>query len=98
MSGGASIVVTFQTIEEAKQNTVSTTSYLNQELEQLKRDLQPLRSIWAGAAAGGYGDVQDQWNKASAGLNQILADIGEELRKAHDLYTQIEQQNRQSWQ
>ena len=98
MSGGASIIVTFQTIETAKSQTLGTTSYLNGELDRLKRELQPLRSIWAGAAAGGYGDVQDQWNKASDGLNRILADIGEQLKQANDLYQQIEDQNRRSWQ
>ena len=51
MSTAASILVTFQSISEASQNTKATASYMNQELDQLKRDLSQLKALWDGQAA-----------------------------------------------
>src|SRR2546429_5903176 len=93
MSGGASILVTFQAIMEASQNTKTTSSAMNQELDQLKRDLGQLKSIWEGEAAGDYKALQAKWDAAAADLTMILADISNTLDQAHQLYTDIERKN-----
>jgi 6 kDa early secretory antigenic target len=97
MSTGASILVTFQSIMEASQNTKSTASYMNQELDQLKRDLSQLKSIWDGQAAVDYKALQAKWDNASTDLNQILADISQALDQAHQLYTETENANARVW-
>jgi len=97
MSTGASILVTFQSIMEASQNTKSTAAYMNQELDQLKRDLAQLKSIWEGQAAVDYKALQAKWDNATADLNQILADISQALDQAHQLYTETENANASVW-
>jgi WXG100 family type VII secretion target len=97
MSTGASIVVTFQSIMEASQNTKSTAAYMNQELDQLKRDLSNLKALWEGQAAVDYKALQAKWDTASLDLNQILADISQSLDQAHQLYLETEQSNAQVW-
>jgi 6 kDa early secretory antigenic target len=94
---GASILVTFQSITEASQNTKSTASYMNQELDQLKRDLSQLKAIWDGQAAVDYKALQAKWDSASADLNQILSDISQALDQAHQLYTENENANASVW-
>jgi len=97
MSAGASIVVTFQSIMEASQNTKATASYMNQELDQLKSDLSQLKAIWEGQAAVDYKALQAKWDNASTDLNQILSDISRSLDQAHQLYLETEQSNAQVW-
>ena len=97
MSTGASILVTFQSIMEASQNTKATASYMNQELDQLKRDLAQLKSIWEGQAAVDYKALQAKWDNASMDLNQILSDISQALDQAHQLYMETEQSNASVW-
>ena len=97
MGTGASIVVTFQSIMEASQNTKSTAAYMNQELDQLKRDLSQLKSIWDGQAAVDYKALQAKWDNATADLNQILSDISQALDQAHQLYTETENSNASVW-
>ena len=97
MSTAASIVVTFQSIAEASQNTRATASYMNQELDELKRDLSQLKAIWDGQAAVDYKALQAKWDNASADLNQILADVSQALDQAHQLYLDTEQSNASVW-
>jgi WXG100 family type VII secretion target len=97
MSTAASILVTFQSISEASQNTKATASYMNQELDQLKRDLSQLKAIWDGQAAVDYKALQAKWDNASTDLNQILADISQALDQAHQLYTETENANASVW-
>jgi ESAT-6 family protein len=97
MSTAASILVTFQSISEASANTKSTASYMNQELDQLKRDLSQLKAIWDGQAAVDYKALQAKWDNASLDLNQILADISQALDQAHQLYMETEQSNASVW-
>ena len=97
MSTAASIIVTFQSISEASQNTKATASYMNQELDQLKSDLSQLKSIWDGQAAVDYKALQAKWDTATADLNQILADISMALDQAHSLYLETEQTNASVW-
>src|ERR1700738_3756836 len=97
MSTGASILVTFQSIMEASQNTKSTARYMNQELDTLKRDLSALKSIWDGQAAVDYKALQAKWDNASADLNQILADISQALDQANQLYTETENATASVW-
>jgi ESAT-6 family protein len=97
MSTAASILVTFQSIAEASQNTKATASYMNQELDQLKRDLSQLKAIWDGQAAVDYKALQAKWDNASADLNQILADVSQALDQAHQLYLETEQSNASVW-
>lgn len=97
MGTGASIVVTFQSIMEASQNTKSTAAYMNQELDQLKQDLAQLKSIWEGQAAVDYKALQAKWDNASTDLNQILSDISQALDQAHQLYTETENSNASVW-
>ena len=97
MSTAASILVTFQSISEASQNTKATASYMNQELDQLKRDLSQLKSIWDGQAAVDYKALQAKWDNATLDLNQILSDISQALDQAHQLYLETESANASVW-
>ena len=96
-SGQGSILVTFAAIAEASQNVNNTSNMLNQKLDDLQRQLQPLVANWEGQAAENYQAKQRQWNSAQQQLTQVLAAIGKVLEQAHDSYSSVEKSNAASW-
>jgi WXG100 family type VII secretion target len=94
---GASIIVTFEQINQASENTKSTAAYMNSELSQLKSDLSQLKSIWVGSTGDSYKALQAKWDQALTDLNQVLSDISTALNQANQVYTQTESTNGRVW-
>jgi 6 kDa early secretory antigenic target len=91
------MLVTFAAIAEASQNVNNTSNLLNQKLDDLQRQLQPLVSDWTGTAAENYQAKQRQWNQAQQQLTQVLSAIGKVLEQAHDSYSSVEKSNAATW-
>jgi len=70
---------------------------INQQLEDLKRFLQPLVASWTGEAATGYQAKQAQWDRAAQDLNQILQQIGRAVGTSTENYQAAENANRNIW-
>lgn len=97
-SSQSSILVTFAAIAEASQNVNNTSNLLNQKLDDLQRQLQPLVSSWEGQASENYQAKQRQWNQAQQQLTQVLTAIGKVLEQAHESYSSVEKSNAGTWQ
>lgn len=91
------MLVTFAAIAEASQNVNNTSNLLNQKLDDLQRQLQPLVSDWTGNAAENYQAKQRQWNSAQQQLTQVLSAIGKVLEQAHESYSSVEKSNAATW-
>ena len=91
------ILVTFGEIGNAQQSVVTTAQQMNQQLEDLKRFLQPMVATWSGAAAEQYQAQQRKWDTAAADLNQVLSQIGVALGHANEQYQRVEQANAARW-
>lgn len=97
MSDGGPVLVTFSALANAAQAIQSTYSNLNQKLDDLQRQLQPVVSTWSGQASENYQAQQQKWNQAQTDLGNVLQAIGKAVETAHDAYTQTEQANAGSW-
>ena len=91
------ILVTFGALEAAQSDVAATTSNLNQQLADLKSYLAPMVSTWTGQAAELYQAKQQQWDRAAADLNQVLAQIGQALGAASEDFRTAEQSNTNVW-
>jgi WXG100 family type VII secretion target len=94
---GAPILVTFQQIADAVQQTQATSSNMNAKLDELKSGLSQMKSIWQGQASDDYKSLQDQWDKAVAALNLIMAEISKSLNTALTNYHATEDANAKVW-
>jgi 6 kDa early secretory antigenic target len=70
---------------------------INQQLDDLKRFLQPLVATWTGEASQAYQAKQAQWDAAAADLNRILAQVGSAVHAANLDYQSTERTNTQAW-
>jgi WXG100 family type VII secretion target len=70
------------------------------ELESLKRLLQPLVDTWTGAAATYYQGLQAEWNMAAEGLfgpTGVLGQIANAMNVTWNNYEGCEWSNMQTW-
>jgi early secretory antigenic target protein ESAT-6 len=91
------VLVTFAALAEAAQTIQQTYSSLEQKLNDLKSQLQPVVSTWTGTASENYQVQQNKWNQAQADLGNVLQAIGKAVESAHDAYSQTEASNASSW-
>jgi early secretory antigenic target protein ESAT-6 len=91
------MLVTFAELANAAQTIQTTSSNLNQRLDDLKQQLTPIANSWTGSAAEGYQVQQHKWDQAQADLNQVLQAIGKAIEAAHDAYQSTETSNARAW-
>jgi WXG100 family type VII secretion target len=84
------IQVSFAAVEEAGSNIASTSKKMDDELDQLRRQLAPLGEAYNGAAKDAWRAVQDSWEKAQEEMNQVLASIGSAVAQAAQSYRDTE--------
>jgi WXG100 family type VII secretion target len=78
----ALIHVEYGTMQDATTNVQNTVNFTNQQLGDLKQYLASIKEMWQGDAGDMYRDLQAQWDKAAADLNQVLAQVPPELQNA----------------
>lgn len=91
------ILVTFGELDNAQKSIQSTWNNISQQLDDLKRYLQPLVSTWTGDAASAYHDHQAKWDQSMAHLNQVLNQIGVALGTSNQNYQEGEAVNTRRW-
>ncbi|MBW3086892.1 ESAT-6-like protein EsxA [Austwickia sp. TVS 96-490-7B] len=87
------IGVNFGGLGNTQSHVAQTATQMNQQLDELKRMLQPMVQTWTGSAAASYNEKQRRWDSAAANLNGVLAQIGKALANANDGYQQTESAN-----
>jgi len=91
------MLVTFAELANAAQTIQQTSSNLNQRLDDLKAQLNPIAASWTGSASEGYQVQQHKWDQAQTDLNQVLQAIGAAVEAAHDAYQSTETSNTNAW-
>ena len=96
MSDGT-ILVTFGELENARNAIQTTWTNITQEMEDLKRALQPLVQTWTGDASSAYQAYQTEWDRSANDLNQVLNQIAVALGTSNQNYQESEAANTRRW-
>lgn len=66
-------------------------------LDQLTRDLAPLRSDWTGAASDSYQVAKAKWDAGMNDIRALLLDIGTGVSTSNAEYQSTENTNTARW-
>lgn len=91
------ILVTFEAVQGAQNDTAATYAAINNELSDLHAYLAPLVASWTGQASENYQALQKQWDTAATDLNSVMNTISAALGTAHTNYTGAENANASMW-
>ncbi|AWB81287.1 WXG100 family type VII secretion target [Corynebacterium yudongzhengii] len=88
----------FGEIEAGSADIQNTSARIAGELDDLKRQLQPMIEAWEGDSAAAYQAAQAQWDAAAAELNTILSTISTTLAEGNANMSDINRRAAASWQ
>lgn len=94
MSG---IKVDFGELGNAGSQIDSMARQVDQELDDLHKQIQHLEDIWEGSSATGFQETKHKWETSAHDLQQTLAKIGAAVNVAHENYLQTESKNSARW-
>jgi len=60
------------------------------ELDNMRRQLEPLHASWEGAASGGFQQLWTEWETSAKQLNEALEGISRLLNQAGTTYQEAE--------
>lgn len=86
----AEMKVHYETLFNASGEVEAASTRMTEASDSLKNDLNPLVSTWKGEAEQNYRQLQADWDKAHAELNQILAQIATALQRIGESYRDME--------
>jgi len=89
------IQVNYAALEAAETQIKAISRAMDDKLAALRTKLQAI--VWEGADQQNYRQHQDQWDRAVADLNAVLAQIGAAVGTANSNYQQVEQSNASQW-
>ena len=89
----AQVLVNFPAMSQAVTDVRAGWNNINNQLDELKSYLAPMRNTWTGSARESYDAEQAKWDAAAADLTQILNRIGTALQSAHEDFTTGENRN-----
>ncbi|MFG2698365.1 WXG100 family type VII secretion target [Kitasatospora sp. NPDC048407] len=92
-----SILVNFQTLQNASSEVRQTASRIQSQLDDLKAGVQRIATSWEGSAQEGYQARQAEWDRKAADLQQVLGQISSALDNAAQSYQQTETSNQNLW-
>ena len=70
------LLVNHGQLDQATQDIASAVKSIDNRMNQLESELNPLQSDWAGNAQQAYTHAKQQWDKAIAEMMQLLNDTG----------------------
>lgn len=88
----------FGDIDAAAADIQSSSGRIASELDDLKRQLQPMIEAWEGDSSAAYQAAQAQWDSAAAELNTILSTISTTLAEGNNNMSDINRRAAASWQ
>jgi 6 kDa early secretory antigenic target len=91
----AEIAVNYAALEAAESQIKSISQAMDEKLAALRGKLQSI--VWEGQDKARYAEHQQQWDRAVADLNQVLAQIGAAVGVANSNYQSTEKANAQMW-
>jgi len=70
--GDGQIFVNYQGVNDVSQVLVDATSAIQQMLNEIEQELQPMQASWTGEARDQYAIKKQQWDAAAANMSEIL--------------------------
>ncbi|MBO0840222.1 MAG: WXG100 family type VII secretion target [Sciscionella sp.] len=93
-----SVKVTFGEVHAASGQITSLSNAVEQELDELQRQIQVLETSWTGASGSGFEQVKNQWISSAQDMKAVLAKIGTAVGSAAANYEQTEANQAKRWQ
>jgi len=89
--------VNFGALEAAAQDIQGSARQIQARLDQLDRELQPLRADWTGAAAESYQVAKAEWTRAITDMQALLQQLGVAVSQSNAEYQSAEKVNQGRW-
>jgi WXG100 family type VII secretion target len=89
------IIVNYPVLEQTSVTLNNASSFLDNNLGELRGRLQNLD--WDGDDATAYAEAQRRWDNAQTNLNTLLGQIGMEVENAKDRFRRNEMRGAQQW-
>lgn len=89
--------VDFNSLSTGQNDFAAVYQSLEGTLNDLETELNSSLASWTDDAKEAYRTAQDEWNKLSAHLAQVLQKLGSVIGTAHENYTGAEKVNAQMW-
>jgi WXG100 family type VII secretion target len=89
--------VNFGGLETAAADISAAGKQMESRLNELDRQLAPLRSDWTGAASEAYQRSKAEWTRAVQDLNGLLNEIGRAVSNSHSNYQDYEGAQTNRW-
>lgn len=87
----------FGAIQAAAGDINASSGRINNLLDTLKSQIQPMVATWEGESASAYQAAQAQWDQAAAELNTILATISRTVQEGNDRMSDVNRMAAASW-
>ena len=91
------IKVTFGALEQISGDITQVSSYMDNELQNLKSELNVLAQNYDGEAKEMWHQVQQKWDAAAAELQGTFAATGTAVNVAKENYVAAESKNKGLW-
>lgn len=82
----AEIGVDYATMQELSANVDRAHGHHQELFDDLMSRLQPLFESWGGEGAEAHSTAQNEWNKSTGELNQVLAQVSAVVKQAEEGY------------
>lgn len=96
MSAGQ-LKVNFGALETAAADIQASANQIQARLDELDRELAPLRADWTGSASEAYQVAKTKWTQAVNDMQQLLAQIGTAVQQSNSEYQSAERANQGRW-
>lgn len=93
VDGGSEIFQNFAGVADLHSRLVSGEKAIRDTLDRIESQVAPLVATWSGEAQADYVATQQRWNRAEAGLIQVLQDIGRIVSSGNDDMMATERRN-----
>jgi early secretory antigenic target protein ESAT-6 len=94
---GDGVKVHFSELMNTASSITSSAQQVQQQLDDLKSDVQKVTASYEGGAKEAYEAKQREWDAAAADLQAVLSSIGIAVRDAAEAYQSAEQANVNRW-
>jgi 6 kDa early secretory antigenic target len=91
------IAVTFEHMQTAADSARTTATYIDDQLSDLMKILNPIVATWSGTAAQYFQYQHQLWVQAATDLHSILTQIASVLANSHDDYRGTESAIEEKW-
>lgn len=91
------VTVDFGSLDAVAQNIKGRVKVVETRLNELDRQLGPLRTDWTGAASEAYEQTKATWSRDIGRMNDLLARIGQAVELSRAGFAQAEQDNVACW-